>query len=42
MNLNDLLTKSEAENIIKTAKEFWNQVKKYFKEKNSQLELFEF
>ena len=37
-----LITKTEAENILKTAKEYWHQVKKYLYQKNSQLELFDF
>ena len=37
-----LITKTEAKNILKTAKEYWNKVKKYLKEKDDQLELFDF
>jgi uncharacterized protein (UPF0332 family) len=37
-----LITKTEAENILKTAKEYWHKVKKYLKKENPQLELFYF
>ena len=36
------LSKSEAEGILETAKTYWYSVKKYLKEKNPQLELFDF
>jgi hypothetical protein len=35
-------SKSEAEGILETAKEYWHSAKKYLKEKNLQLELFDF
>lgn len=35
-----LITKTETENIIKTAKEYWSSVRIYLKNKNPQLELF--
>ena len=38
----DLLSKSEALAIITSAKEYWNAVREYLKEKDNQLELFEF
>ena len=38
----DFLSKSEAKGILETAKEYWYSVKKYLKEKNPQLELFNF
>lgn len=38
----DLLSKTETEGLIKTAKEFWVKAKKYIKEKNPQLGLFDF
>lgn len=38
----DLISKSEAEGILESAKEYWSAVKKYLKEKNKQLELFDF
>jgi uncharacterized protein (UPF0332 family) len=37
-----LITKTEAENILKTAKEYWKMVKLYLKQKDPQLELFDF
>jgi len=36
------ISKSEAEGILETAKEYWQAAKKYLKEKSSQLELFDF
>ncbi|PIQ07348.1 MAG: hypothetical protein COW72_00765 [Candidatus Nealsonbacteria bacterium CG18_big_fil_WC_8_21_14_2_50_37_10] len=36
------ISKSETEGILETAKEYWHSVKKYLKEKNPQLELFDF
>ena len=38
----DFLSGSEARGILETAKEYWYSVKKYLKEKNPQLELFNF
>ncbi len=38
----DFLSKSEAEGILDTAKEYWLSVKKYLKTKNPQFELFDF
>ena len=38
----DFISKSEAEGILKSAKEYWFAVKKYLKDKNKQLELFDF
>lgn len=38
----DFISKSEAEGIIKSSKEYWFSVKKYLKDKNKQLELFDF
>lgn len=38
----DFLSKSEAEGILETAKEYWHSVKRYLREKNPQLELFDF
>lgn len=36
-----LITKSEVEAILDTAKEYWPKVKKYLQAKNPQLQLFE-
>lgn len=36
------ISKSEAEGTLETAKEYWYSAKKYLKEKNLQLELFDF
>jgi len=36
------ISKSEAENILISAEEFWFKVKKYLKSKSKQLELFDF
>jgi uncharacterized protein (UPF0332 family) len=36
------ISKSEAEGILETAKEYWHSVRKHLKEKNLQLELFDF
>jgi uncharacterized protein (UPF0332 family) len=38
----DFISRSEAEGILKSSKEYWFAVKKYLKDKNKQLELFEF
>ena len=38
----DMLSKSEALTIIASAREYWGAVRGYFKEKDSQLELFDF
>lgn len=38
----DFISKSEAEGILNSAKEYWFEVKKYLKNKNNQLELFDF
>ena len=35
------ISKSEAENILLTAEEYWHKVKQYLKSKNRQLELFD-
>ncbi|MFA6528012.1 MAG: hypothetical protein WCT46_00555 [Candidatus Gracilibacteria bacterium] len=37
-----LITKTETENIIKTSKEYWGLVRIYLKNKDPQLELFDF
>jgi len=36
------ISKSEAEGILEIAKEYWSSVKKYLKERNPQLTLFDF
>ncbi len=36
----DFISKSEAENILKTAKEYWKSVSAYLQGKNPQIELF--
>lgn len=36
------ISKNEAEEILEAAKEYWQSVKKYLKEKDPQLELFDF
>jgi uncharacterized protein (UPF0332 family) len=36
------ISKSEAEGILETAKEYWYSVRKHLKEKNLQLKLFDF
>ncbi len=38
----DFISKSEAEGILESAKEYWSAVKNYLKNKNKQLELFDF
>lgn len=38
----DFISKSEAEGILNSAKEYWMAAKKYLKNKNKQLELFDF
>lgn len=38
----DVISKKEAEGIIKSSEEYWNKVKKYLRNKNKQLELFDF
>lgn len=38
----DFISKSEAVGILKSAEEYWLVVKNYLKEKNKQLELFDF
>lgn len=35
------ITKAEAENILKTSKEYWKLVRRYLEEKDPQLKLFE-
>jgi uncharacterized protein (UPF0332 family) len=37
----DLLSKSEAEGILKVSEDFWNKAKDYLKKKNKQLDLFD-
>lgn len=37
-----LISKSEAENILKSSEEYWPIVKKYLKSRSRQLELFDF
>ncbi len=37
-----LISKSEAENILHTARDYWSLVKKHLKEEESQLKLFDF
>ncbi len=36
------ISRKESEDILKTAKEYWHSAKRYLKEKNLQLELFNF
>lgn len=36
------ISKSEAENILKSAEEYWSEAKKYLRSKSKQLELFDF
>jgi uncharacterized protein (UPF0332 family) len=36
------ISKSEAENILKSAEEYWKKVKEYLKSQSGQLELFDF
>jgi len=36
------ISKTEARNILKTAKEYWAKVRKYLDSQNTQLELFDF
>lgn len=38
----DFISKSEASGILESAKDFWIAAKKYLKENNKQLELFDF
>lgn len=37
-----IVTKTEAENILRTAKEYWNKIKLYLKRTDPQLDLFDF
>jgi uncharacterized protein (UPF0332 family) len=37
-----LISKTEAENILKSSEEYWLKVKKYLKSQGGQLELFDF
>ncbi len=37
-----LISRNEAENIIKSSEEYWQKVKKYLKSQSRQLELFDF
>ncbi len=38
----DFISRSEAENILKTSREYWDTVKTYLSKESSQLELFDF
>jgi len=40
-NPRGLITGTEAENILKTSKEFWSKVKEYLRSRSPQLELFD-
>jgi len=40
-NPRGLITRTEAENILKTSKDFWGKVRLYLKSMSPQLELFE-